>query len=80
MRLKLITTLIGAIIISVFISCESAQEEESSDINNEIPVTTTSEEALAHFNQGLETISNPRKLENHHFLMGYIDYKKENDR
>jgi len=26
----------------------------------------------------LETISNPRKLENHHFLMGYIDYKKEN--
>ena len=54
MRLKLNALLIGLIFTSVFISCETAQQEESSDVNNEIPVITTSEEALAHFNQGLE--------------------------
>lgn len=39
-------------------ACQQAEKEETQEVNNEIPVTTSSPEALAQFNLGLELADN----------------------
>lgn len=51
-------------IIAIFsFACQQGEKEETQEANNEIPITTSSEEALAQFNLGLELfdIGNNRK-------------------
>lgn len=49
------TSIIAMATIAIFsFACQQAEKEETQEVNNEIPVTTSSSEALAQFNLGLE--------------------------
>ena len=47
-----------AIIATFSFACQQAEKEEAQEVNNEIPVTTSSEEALVQFNLALELADN----------------------